>query len=746
MAQFDNTWTLYELVFAALQGEESFFRPPAHGLRHPMQFYYGHTAVFYINKFVVAGLLDKPIEPQFESQFEIGVDEMRWDDMSLGDAIWPRVSEVLEYRREVYNRVKTVIDLHFDSTPRKVQIQDPLWSLFMAIEHDHIHAETSSMLIRELPLDLVQNPEFFPQVFKRTGDLTTFPQNQLIDVKPEKPAIKLGKNRDYPSFGWDNEYGVAEMQVKPFKAARDLVTNGEFLEFVKANGYIQQQHWSQDGWAWRRFRNQLHPQFWVRDGPSGSHLYKLRNMFQVDELDLSLPAIVNFHEARAFCNWKAERDGLSGLRLTTEAEHQSILDEELRMENVSPDTDPALLYGGKDLEHKCSINAALAYGSERPVDMARPNKQGFRDASGNVWHWCEDQMKPFEGFETHPYYVDFTEPCFDGKHQIIQGGSFISMGDNGVNAHCRYHFRPHFHQQAGFRYVLPSQRESYPGEAGGVRLLRSNVHAHDTESDDDATEDKPKQQTQADYESEKLINQYLTLHFASHQMGEKSLGIPLPEYALDFPRRCGRLLFDTFTSKSPLKPSKVLDLGCAVGGSSFHLASLGFDKVVGVDLSRGFIDAAKEIQEHGQKMNTETGVMVTLNTKELSRRHHTEFLEGDACDLPLSDERFQDLDAMLCANLLCRLPDPNKCLEQLPSMVKKGGLVMFASPFSWMTSFTPSNKWLSGTVGSSEKELVEVMEKLGFGLVAESNLPALIQDHPRKFQYIVSHVALFTKL
>lgn len=54
---FDNTWILTESLFAGLQGEEAFMCPPAHGLRHPLIFYYGHVAALYVNKLRAAGIL-----------------------------------------------------------------------------------------------------------------------------------------------------------------------------------------------------------------------------------------------------------------------------------------------------------------------------------------------------------------------------------------------------------------------------------------------------------------------------------------------------------------------------------------------------------------------------------------------------------------------------------------------------------------------------------------------------------------
>ena len=49
-------------------------------------------------------------------------------------------------------------------------------------------------------------------------------------------------------------------------------------------------------------------------------------------------------------------------------------------------------------------------------------------------------------------YDDFSTPTFDGKHNLIKGGSWISTG-NEATIHSRYAFRRHFYQHAGFRYI-----------------------------------------------------------------------------------------------------------------------------------------------------------------------------------------------------------------------------------------------------------------------------------------------------
>ena len=51
---FDNSWTLFEMLFAGLNGDEPFYRPPVHGLRHPQIFYYGHTREYiYCSSFIL---------------------------------------------------------------------------------------------------------------------------------------------------------------------------------------------------------------------------------------------------------------------------------------------------------------------------------------------------------------------------------------------------------------------------------------------------------------------------------------------------------------------------------------------------------------------------------------------------------------------------------------------------------------------------------------------------------------------
>lgn len=63
---FDNTWCLTDILFASLRDARAFVRIPEHGLRHPMMFYFGHSACFYINKLRIAGIVTEPVNAYFE--------------------------------------------------------------------------------------------------------------------------------------------------------------------------------------------------------------------------------------------------------------------------------------------------------------------------------------------------------------------------------------------------------------------------------------------------------------------------------------------------------------------------------------------------------------------------------------------------------------------------------------------------------------------------------------------------------
>ena len=95
----------------------------------------------------------------------------------------------------------------------------------------------------------------------------------------------------------------------------------------------------------------------------------------------------------------------------------------------------------------------------------------------------------------------------------------------------------------------------------------------------------------------------------------------------------------------------------------------------------------------------------------------------------------EDYDLVHAANLICRLPEPKKFLDRLPGLVKEGGSLILATPFTWLEEYTPRDRWIGS--GDSKEKLVELLSPW-FRLEYEEDLPFLIREHRRKFQYSVS--------
>jgi putative 4-mercaptohistidine N1-methyltranferase len=177
-----------------------------------------------------------------------------------------------------------------------------------------------------------------------------------------------------------------------------------------------------------------------------------------------------------------------------------------------------------------------------------------------------------------------------------------------------------------------------------------------------------------------------------------------------------------------------LDVGCAVGASSFVLGKY-FGDVLGVDFSQNFIDAANTLKE---KNSLSYSYLVEGDSyKEAyavpeSTQGHVSFAVGDAMNLGSS---LSNYDLVHAANLICRLSSPQKFFDRIPYLVKQGGQLLLATPFTWLEEYTPRNNWVGS--GDSKEKLVEKLSPW-FQLEYEEDLPFLIREHRRKYQYSIS--------
>jgi len=188
---------------------------------------------------------------------------------------------------------------------------------------------------------------------------------------------------------------------------------------------------------------------------------------------------------------------------------------------------------------------------------------------------------------------------------------------------------------------------------------------------------------------------------------------------------------------------RALDLGCAVGRSSFELARF-VPFVVGIDFSRSFIRAANKLQKEGkikfrllEEGNTTQTIVARVPLQ--IQRDRVSFRKGDALHLP---KNLGSFDLVLAANLIDRLPDPKKFLSKLlPHLVSPKGHLLLTSPYTWTSDYTPKSKWFQDSFATLKKLL-----RPHFRLIHRQHLPFILREHRRKFQYTFADATLWQKI
>ena len=674
---FVATWEQYESLFSPLPDRAFYIR--AERLRHPLIFYFGHTATFYINKMVLAQFTDARVDPKLEAIFAIGVDEMSWDDLDESHYDWPTFEEAQQYRDKVKARVSAFVKAMPITLP--ITKNCPAWLVLMGIEHERIHLETSSVIMRMLPLEYIEPIEAndWP-VCPISGD-ASIPQWLTIPAA----SVRMGKPANDLSYGWDNEYGFEEDKVEQFEVASTLVTNQEFLEFVRKGGYQNFDYWTLEGRQWLKCSQAKHPIFW-RPAPNGGYIQ--RNLFSEMPLPMNWPVEVNYLEAKAFCNWQRVRSG-EPIRLPTEGEWTLLRQSEI---------------GQTPAEGNISLEK---YASSCPVTENRQGK--LHDVTGNVWQWTESAIDGYPGFEVHPWYDDFSTPTFDGKHNLIKGGSWISTG-NETLASSRYAFRRHFFQHAGFRMVK-SEKEP-------------ELHIQDNV-----------------YETDELVAQYCELHY-----GNDYFSVP------NFPVACVQTLMN-YIELHGIQAKRALDLGCAVGRSSFELAKK-FQHVDAIDFSARFVQQGAKLQAHNRLRYTVPieGDIVEYREVLLDQlgyddvKGRIEFLQGDACNLK---PQFTDYNLVFAGNLIDRLHSPALFLDDIQKRIVSSGLLVLTSPYTWLEEYTNKGNWLGGLKvnGENLSTLDALKQELGdsFEFLEAVDVPFVIRETARKYQHTVAQMTIWLK-
>jgi ergothioneine biosynthesis protein EgtB len=390
-----------DLLFGTVRRDFLYERPIPD--RHRIVFYLGHLEAFEGNllRETVGGM--PSFHPEFDRLFAFGIDPVGTALPSDRPEDWPSLDEIHQYNQ----RLREQIDARGVADAQLLNV---------AIEHRLMHCETLAYMFHRLPLEQKVRPELRPLSVS-----TEPPKAEMVEV-PAGPAT-LGLSSSGAVFGWDNEFEAHTVVLPSFTVDKYKVTNGEYLEFMRAGGYENRDLWKDADWRWRIEQGIAHPAFWRQSGDG----WLYRGMFEEIPLPLAWPVYVSHAEASAFARW-------AGKKLPTEAQWQR-----------------AAL--GSPLEPEG--NADFKRWDPTPVNAFREHQSacGTIEMIGNGWEWTSTVFAPFTGFEPFPFYPGYSANFFDGRHYVMKGGSPRTAACM-LRPSFRNWFQPHYpYVYAGFRCV-----------------------------------------------------------------------------------------------------------------------------------------------------------------------------------------------------------------------------------------------------------------------------------------------------
>lgn len=277
--------------------------------------------------------------------------------------------------RDYLDQVRTQVLQYLTTAP--LDTSERLWRWL--IQHECQHVETITLISqlhqqRDRSLSLVG----FSQ--------SRSPQNQQL-VKIEQGEFIMGSNNIEAQ---DNERPAHPVYLDTYWIDRNLITCGEYAQFMAGGGYQQAQYWSREGWQWLQANPVDRPLYWL------------------DNFELCAHPVcgVNYYEAEAYANFV-------GKRLPTEAE----------WEKAARDVDPM---------------------------AGNTNPDGCRQMLGHVWQWTTDWFSGYPSFVSYPYQ-GYSQVYFDGQHRVLKGGSWATRSP-ALRTSFRNWYYPQVRQiLAGFR-------------------------------------------------------------------------------------------------------------------------------------------------------------------------------------------------------------------------------------------------------------------------------------------------------
>jgi len=369
----------------------------------PAKWHLAHTSWFFETFVLQAGVPDyRPLDPRYRYLFNsyyytVGPMHLRPE---RGLISRPTVHQVYEYRRHVDQGMERFLA---EADARTFERLSTVITL--GLNHCQQHQE---LLLTDLKHAFWKNPLFPAYLKKDDGAKTeTVPLKWISFGEGVRSIGHVGQG-----FAFDNESPRHRVFVAPFRLGHRLVTNGEYLAFMKAGGYEKPEFWLSDGWITRLEEHWDAPLYWLTED-SGWRQFTLSG---VTDLNPAEPVChVSYYEADAYARW-------AGARLPTEAEWE-----------VAAEDAPV---SGSFLE------------SGRFHPAATREERALTQLYGETWQWTQSAYSAYPGYEPLPGALGEYNGKFMSGQMVLRGASCVTP-----RSHARPTYRNFFPPKTRWQFM-----------------------------------------------------------------------------------------------------------------------------------------------------------------------------------------------------------------------------------------------------------------------------------------------------
>jgi ergothioneine biosynthesis protein EgtB len=368
----------------------------------PAKWHLAHTTWFF-ETFVLSQFVNefRPFHPSFRTLYNSYYNAVGDRPLRVARHILsrPTLEEVRAYRIYVDEAMVHLLTLEIPA--------EAVDLISLGLNHEQQHQE---LIVTDVKNGLWSNP--LRPAYRGNK---THPGNPTSTVAPSLkwhsfPEGIHSVGFEGTGFAFDNEVPRHKVYLEGFRLTSRLVTNGEYLEFMRDGGYTSPLLWLSDGWDAVRNNQWNAPLYWEqRDGEWWN--YTVEGMQPVESNE---PVChISFYEAAAFANW-------SGARLPSEFEWE-------------------VAAGASEVAGNFLESEAL---HPLPASGTKPLAQMF----GDVWEWTASAYTPYPGFKTAEGAVGEYNGKFMCNQMVLRGGS-CATPQSHVRASYRNFFPPHVRWQ-----------------------------------------------------------------------------------------------------------------------------------------------------------------------------------------------------------------------------------------------------------------------------------------------------------